>query len=503
MPEHDPELLGRYVRTGDEDAFRQIVERHIHLVWAAARRINRCDEAVRDIAQEVFTTLARKAPTLPPGTVLTGWLHRTACHVAWRVARDEARRSWREREATDQHALTMDDPARQHAAEALLPVLDAALDELPDADREVILLRYLAAKPLAEVGAAFHIGEDAAQKRVARATDRLRDVLQRRGVTVTGGLVTAALSVAAADLAPAGLASAVSAGALATSAPLTLLVLMKSKLIIASVVVAAVVGVPLLLELRKNQALEAELTALRARPVPTSGPKPVAVSPDAAELARLREEHGELLRLRAEITDLRRRAGGVGGPDAARRSGEAEEKAAATVEALSMLKMGRDASIKRIIVSNAGKALGFAARIYAEDHGDKLPTNFDQFRAEMSKVRTDEERRHVEEEQAELKEMQAAGIQKIPELLRVDMKALSTEAYDSFEFFPHERVIDERRDPDKILFRERQPRRLPNGTWSRVYCFADGHPEIVDNPTGDYAEFERKHTATAASAPKP
>ena len=90
MPEHDPELLGRYVRTGDEDAFRQIVERHIHLVWAAARRINRCDAAVRDIAQEVFTTLARKAPTLPPDTVLAGWLHRTACHIAWRVARHEA-----------------------------------------------------------------------------------------------------------------------------------------------------------------------------------------------------------------------------------------------------------------------------------------------------------------------------------------------------------------------------------------------------------------------------
>ena len=242
MPENDRQLLERFARTGAEDAFRELVERHIHLVWSAARRIHRCEEGVRDVAQEVFTRLARKATTLPADTVLSGWLHRTACHVALQTARNAARRTQRERDAMQLQAVTEDDAAHRAATEALWPVLDEALDGLPDTDREALLLRYLAAKPLAEVGAAFGIGEDAAQKRVARALERLREVLRRRGVAVTGGLVTAALSTAAAELAPAGAAAVVSAGALAGSAPLTLFVLMKTKLVIATLTAAALAG---------------------------------------------------------------------------------------------------------------------------------------------------------------------------------------------------------------------------------------------------------------------
>ncbi len=109
MPENDRQLLERFARTGAEDAFRELVERHIHLVWAAARRIHRCEEGVRDIAQEVFTRLASKAATLPANTVLSGWLHRTACHVALQTARNAARRTQRERDAMQLQAVTEDD----------------------------------------------------------------------------------------------------------------------------------------------------------------------------------------------------------------------------------------------------------------------------------------------------------------------------------------------------------------------------------------------------------
>ncbi len=500
MPENDRQLLERFARTGAEDAFRELVERHIHLVWSAARRIHRCEEGVRDVAQEVFTRLARKATTLPADTVLSGWLHRTACHVALQTARNAARRTQRERDAMQLQAVTEDDAAHRAAAEALWPVLDEALDGLPDTDREALLLRYLAAKPLAEVGAAFGIGEDAAQKRVARAVERLREGLRRRGVAVTGGLVTAALSTAAAELAPAGAAAAVSAGALASAAPLTFFVLMKTKLAIATLT-AAVLGVPLVLELRQNRALTAELTALRARTV-LAAPRMVAVpGGDAAELARLREEHGELLRLRGEVTQLRRQPAGGGDTDLAQRLREVEARAADAEEALAPLKAASDATLKQILTQNAGKSLGLAARIYAKDHGGLLPTTFEQFSTEIARLQADDKRERAAGKEEERIAMLAAGFQKVPKLLMVDEDARADEALKAFEFFPHEQVISER-DADKILFREREPRRFLDGTWQRAYCFADGRPHTQSSPSGDFSGFEREHTATAANAPK-
>ena len=500
MPENDRQLLERFARTGAEDTFRELVERHIHLVWAAARRIHRCEEGVRDVAQEVFTRLARKATTLPADTVLSGWLHRTACHVALQTARNAARRTQRERDAMQLQAVTEDDAAHRAATEALWPVLDEALDGLPDTDREALLLRYLAAKPLAEVGAAFGIGEDAAQKRVARALERLREVLRRRGVAVTGGLVTAALSTAAAELAPAGAVAAVSSGALAGAAPLTLFVLMKTKLAIATLT-AAVLSVPLVLEFRQNQALRAELTALRARTVPAAPLLAAVPGGDAAELARLREEHGELLRLRGEVTQLRRQPAGGGDTDLAQRLREVEARAADAEEALAPLKANSDAMLKRIITSNAGKSLGFAAHIYAEGHGGVLPTTFEQFSTEIARLQADDKRERAAGKEEERIAMLAAGFQKVPKLLVVDEEAVMDEALKAFEFFPHERVLSER-DADKILFREREPRRSLGGIWTRTYCFTDGSPYIKDSPTPDFSGFERERTATAANAPK-
>ncbi|MEI6357957.1 MAG: hypothetical protein WCP53_12790, partial [Verrucomicrobiota bacterium] len=211
-------------------------------------------------------------------------------------------------------------------------------------------------------------------------------------------MVTAALSTAAAELAPAGAAAAVSAGALAGSAPLTLFVLMKTKLAIATLT-AAVLSVPLVLELRQNQALRAELTALRARTGPAAPLMAAAPAADASELARLREEHGELLRLRGEVTQLRRQPASGEDTDLARRLREVEARAADAEEAFAPLKANRDAMLKRIITSNAGKSLGLAARIYAEGHGGVLPTTFEQFNAEITRVQADDKRTRAAEKE--------------------------------------------------------------------------------------------------------
>jgi DNA-directed RNA polymerase specialized sigma24 family protein len=86
-------LLAQYVQTGSDTAFRELVTRYIDLVYSAALRLVEGDmHRAEDVAQIVFTNLARLAPTLPNDVMLGGWLHRDTCFAASNMMRRERRR---------------------------------------------------------------------------------------------------------------------------------------------------------------------------------------------------------------------------------------------------------------------------------------------------------------------------------------------------------------------------------------------------------------------------
>src|SRR5215467_5801228 len=95
----DQQLLRRYAAEGSEAAFRELVERHLNLVYSAALR------RVRNDAQLVFTDLARKARSLPSNVVLAGWLHRASRYAAAQLMRTNQRRQRREQEAIAMNEL--------------------------------------------------------------------------------------------------------------------------------------------------------------------------------------------------------------------------------------------------------------------------------------------------------------------------------------------------------------------------------------------------------------
>src|SRR5256885_14496054 len=69
--------------------------------------------------------------------------------------------------------------------ERLRPLLDEAIDELPEADRSAVVLRFLEQRAFLDIGATLRLSEDTARKRVDRALEKLRAVLERRGVNST------------------------------------------------------------------------------------------------------------------------------------------------------------------------------------------------------------------------------------------------------------------------------------------------------------------------------
>jgi RNA polymerase sigma factor (sigma-70 family) len=211
---NDAELLREYARDGLEAAFRVLVERHVALVYSAALRQVGERALAEDITQVVFVILARKAARLPERVVLTGWLYRTTRHTATRALRGEQRRRRREREAVEMQAT--------NDAEAIwgemAPWLDTAMAQLSETERSAVLLRYFQNRSLRDVGQALGLSEDTAQKRVARAIEKLRRLLYRRRVAVSSVALTGLLSTHAAQLVPPYLGTAVATAALSKAA---------------------------------------------------------------------------------------------------------------------------------------------------------------------------------------------------------------------------------------------------------------------------------------------
>ena len=216
----DRELLRRYLEEEAEEAFTEVVQRHVNLVYGVAlRQLCGNTTLAQDATQAVFTALAAKAGTLTNCPHLSAWLHTTTRFTASHLVRTERRRQDREQKAHTMQALLTDSGPEE--VPAVPPeFLETVLAGLGEPDREAVLRRFFEGQSFAAIGSALEVSEDAARMRVARALEAIRTQLARRGITSS----SAALGVALANqaiAAPAGLAAGVSTTALAGTAALT------------------------------------------------------------------------------------------------------------------------------------------------------------------------------------------------------------------------------------------------------------------------------------------
>lgn len=213
----DATQLRRYIEDGSQQAFTALVEKYIDLVYSAALRRTVGDpHRAADVSQEVFTALARQARTLASHPVLGAWLHSTTRNIAVNLMLSDQRRARRQHTALELDTAQPAAPSPEW--EQLRPVLDAAIDELPERDRQPVVMRFLERRPFKEIGAALTISEDAARVRTDRALDKLRGVLAQRGITSTAAALGSAVSAHGTVGAPAGLASTTAVESLAASA---------------------------------------------------------------------------------------------------------------------------------------------------------------------------------------------------------------------------------------------------------------------------------------------
>jgi len=308
----DSELLRRYVDAGSQESFAELVRRRIGLVYSVAlRQVGGDRHRAEDATQIVFNDLARKAAALRRRPVLAGWLFHSARLAAAELVRAESRRRRREVEAH-----TMDVFSNEHARDEdwqkVRPVLDEALSEIDESDRDAIVLRFFDGRPFGEIGMRLRLSENTARMRVQRALDRLNVALARRGVQSTAGALGVALANQIGASAPAGLAATVAGTALAQgSAAATgwLAALAAAKLPLAAAGgIALVGGLGYAWQSRASADLRRELGELQQqqRAVAELRSENSRLAQNAAEVAALRHDDAEFKRLAQQVDDARR-----------------------------------------------------------------------------------------------------------------------------------------------------------------------------------------------------
>jgi RNA polymerase sigma factor (sigma-70 family) len=442
--------LRDYVEHGSGEAFGQLVAGHFDLVYSAAlRRVGGDAHLAQDVAQNVFTDLARKAKSLPREVYLAGWLYRHTCFTAANAVRGERRRQTRERHAVEMNAPN--DPA-DAVWQQLAPVLDEAMKELSDPDRDAILLRYFERQPFRVVGDTLGTSEDGARKRVDRALEKLRGYFGRRGVTVSAVVLGEVLNAQAVVTAPAGVATVVTASALAAAAvgggavSTIIKLLTMTKLKIAGVALMAGLAAIITQQAFTNQKLRQENRAL---------------SQQAAQMDDLRAENDRLAKAQTNTTpaatdeqlkDLLRLRAQVGGlkKELADTQTMLEKTARLTAQKLPTSEPDETADPQRqlaIAKMNFLRTCLLASLLYAGDNQGQFPTNFDQ--------------------------MKAYGATNYA-------KGAIYVTPDSFEVV-YQGKPDGAMNPtpsETIAIRERQPVQGTDGGWFKAYGFLDGHSEI-------------------------
>jgi RNA polymerase sigma factor (sigma-70 family) len=209
----DRQLLGRIRASQDRDALGELARRYVGLVYSAAlRQIQGDAHLAEDITQAVFIVLVRKAASIREETVLPAWLFTVTRHAAANARRVRQRREYHETRKTLMSPVT--ENAQEQNVEAmareLRPMLDDVIGKLPAVERSSVLLHFFGNKTYREVGRTLGLTEEAVRKRISRGLEKMRMVLEGRGVGVAsamalGSLLSAEAASAAAVAPPAAL----------------------------------------------------------------------------------------------------------------------------------------------------------------------------------------------------------------------------------------------------------------------------------------------------------
>lgn len=195
MAESENILLQRFARTGDAEAFSEIVRCYAGLVYGACLRVLQDQNKAADVVQETFFQLLRSAGEITGS--LPAWLHRVATNKAIDVIRRDSSRRRREAE------YAVNNPMETEKWEDISSHVDQALSELDDQTKKILIRHFLQGRTMQQVAAELDTSQPTVSRRVNSGIDQLRNKLKKRGIIVTATVLAGLLGQNAVKAAPA------------------------------------------------------------------------------------------------------------------------------------------------------------------------------------------------------------------------------------------------------------------------------------------------------------
>ena len=179
----DLSLLDRFATLGDHAAFAEIVRRYAGVVFAACHRVLRDPARAEDVSQETFFRLMRKPQAVSQS--LGAWLHAAATNLAIDSLRSDSARHRREQE----HVKDLIDERETAAREVstwseLSPHIDAALAELPEEFRSLLIAHFLQGRPQNEMAVEAKTSTATISRRIRAAVEALQQKMRRQGMSI-------------------------------------------------------------------------------------------------------------------------------------------------------------------------------------------------------------------------------------------------------------------------------------------------------------------------------
>ncbi|MGY1750440.1 sigma-70 family RNA polymerase sigma factor [Modestobacter sp. SYSU DS0511] len=171
------QLVAR-VAAGDRTAIDDLYERFRRPAFALARRVVADDALAEDVLQEVFLSVWRDPGAFDAsrGTVAS-WLLSTVHHKAVDAVRREESHRRRQARAVDELALAASVPVPGEAADRVAATVPTALQALPDAQREVLVLVCYGGYTQREVAVLTGAPVSTVKSRLLAGVRGLRDAL--------------------------------------------------------------------------------------------------------------------------------------------------------------------------------------------------------------------------------------------------------------------------------------------------------------------------------------
>jgi len=173
------DLISR-AQAGDRAAFAVLVREHQDEVYTLARRLVGDPHLAADVAQEAFIRAWRALPNFRGDARFSTWIYRITVNTSWT---QKARAGRHRATSIDEHIQIPSSVDAEHPEFAgeiveLRSRLRHALDRLPDAQREVVVLKDIYGWSHAEIADSMGITVTAAKVRLHRARARLAKDLE-------------------------------------------------------------------------------------------------------------------------------------------------------------------------------------------------------------------------------------------------------------------------------------------------------------------------------------